>query len=444
MSIVRYLQRFRRARAELAALEERERWPRERIEAYQLARLNELWAHAIANVPYYREMRVQSGLPERFADLTEFRARVPILPSDLVRDDPAALLSECAGRGTWERTSGSQGSPRRVFWDRAAHHEVLRCRYRLYSSWGVDIFGRATYVMGPVSWSGGLRGRVERARWHLKSRLRNRQWLFLPRLGQHEVRSTLEQIARFRPVMLYGFSRTLQLLAAEAERSGVRWPDLRVVILTSEPATPALRRDVSRGFGVPTAVEYGATECGLIAGEAPDGALRVREDIVYVETLSRRDGRRDIVVTVLANPAFPLLRYRIGDVTDGPLGMPETGFATLGPIHGRDDDFLVDTRGALVDSMAVEEVVQNVADVRTFRARQAQDGSVTLWLELAPGASLEDPAGLERALSGFLEGQAVVVESVAHIPASEAGKRRVVVSDLVRGMDLRDRRRAER
>lgn len=432
---VRFLLRFRRALAELAALEERERWPRSRIEAHQRERLNAVWAHAVRHVPHYRKLRERAGLPERFTDLAEFRARVPALPSDAVRDDPATFLSDRAGPGKWERSSGSQGKPMRVYWSGDAHREVLRCRYRLYDSWGVDLFDRATFVMGPVSWSAGAKGLLERARWRVKSRLRNRQWLFVPRLGPDEVRATLARVAHFAPVMLYGFSRTLQLLAAEAEASGLRWPQLRIVVLTSEPATPALRRAVSRGFGVPTAVEYGATECGLIAGEGPDGALRVREDIVLVETLPRKDARYDIVVTVLANPAFPLLRYRIGDVTDAPLTAPTEGFATIGAIHGRDDDFLVARNGSLVDSMAVEEVVHRIAGVRTFRARQGQDGAVTLWLELAPGASLSDRAAVERSLSEFLDGQPVVVETVGTIPATEAGKRRVVVSDLVRGMN---------
>ena len=46
------------------------------------------------------------------------------------------------------------------------------------------------------------------------------------------------------------------------------------------------------------------------------GGLRVREDIAIVETPRREDSRRDIVLTVLINRAFPLLRYQTGDLTE--------------------------------------------------------------------------------------------------------------------------------
>jgi hypothetical protein len=46
MRLLQLLPRFRQARRELEALESREGWSRAQIEALQLERLNEVWAHA--------------------------------------------------------------------------------------------------------------------------------------------------------------------------------------------------------------------------------------------------------------------------------------------------------------------------------------------------------------------------------------------------------------
>jgi phenylacetate-coenzyme A ligase PaaK-like adenylate-forming protein len=45
-------------------------------------------------------------------------------------------------------------------------------------------------------------------------------------------------------------------------------------------------------------------------------------------SVAREHGQYDIIVTVLNNPSFPLIRYAIGDVTSAELVEPSAG----GPI----------------------------------------------------------------------------------------------------------------
>lgn len=127
MNLLRLLPRFRRAEREMTVLESRERWSRGEIEAFQLDRLNGVWGHAVAHVPYYRGLRADRRLPGRFASLDEFRAAVPVLSKAAVRANPSVFLSERAQPGGWRRTSGSTGNPTPVYWGAAAHQEVLRC-----------------------------------------------------------------------------------------------------------------------------------------------------------------------------------------------------------------------------------------------------------------------------------------------------------------------------
>ena len=56
IALARYLPRFRQAERRLATLAEREKWSAARVAEHQLRLLNDLWAHASANVPYYREL----------------------------------------------------------------------------------------------------------------------------------------------------------------------------------------------------------------------------------------------------------------------------------------------------------------------------------------------------------------------------------------------------
>ena len=65
VKLLGFLPRFRQAYRELAALEARERWSRVEIDSWQLDRLNVLWQHAVACVPYYRQLAASIRLPAR-------------------------------------------------------------------------------------------------------------------------------------------------------------------------------------------------------------------------------------------------------------------------------------------------------------------------------------------------------------------------------------------
>jgi hypothetical protein len=164
--------------------------------------------------------------------------------------------------------------------------------------------------------------------------------------------------------------------------------------------------------------------------EGPDRALRVREDGVLLETLPRPDGRFDIVLTVLNNPSFPLIRYALGDSTDRPLEKPARGFATLGGVVGRHNDLILARSGRHPHPILFDELFSRDPAIRSWQVHQRQDGSLSVTLELkGPGAAL-DTAALARKVSEQAEGQPVAVQVVASLPRVGQSKHRWVRSDL--------------
>jgi phenylacetate-CoA ligase len=432
MRLLRLLPRFREAYRALPAMEAREKWSRAEIETFQLGRLNRVWRHAAAHVPYYRRLAEDIALPPRFASLAEFRAAVPALSKNLVRDQPVDFLSERARPGGWDQTSGSTGTPLRVYWSREAHQEMLRGKYRFQAAWGLDIFAPCVFLWGRgKAVLPGLLGRAAQLRQSLEDKLRNRLRLSAYDLGHDRLRSHLRRIAAFRPAWIYGFSRAVALLAHEAAEVGSVCPSLDCIVLTSETASPSLVGTVEKAFGVPAVVEYGSVECGLIAYQGRDRSLRICEDQVFLETLPLPNGRFKILVTVLNNPCFPLLRYAIGDATDARLETPGQGFAILRGLVGRSNDLIVSRSGRYVHSTRFEAVFEyEVQTVRRFRVHQGADGTLAVAVELdKPTASL-DAVWLERKLEELTEGYPVKLRIVETIPSTAAGKHNPVTSDL--------------
>lgn len=435
MRILRFLSRFQQAHCAVQVLAQRELWTRSEVESYQLAQLNRLWAHAVEKVPYYVALRRSHSLPERFGNLAEFTGRVPLLPKSIVRQNPQQFLASDAQPGSWECTSGSTGAPTRIYHDAVSHRAMQHAKYRLYQAWGVDILDRSAYL-----WSRadavipGWEKQLRKARLNVLDALRSRRRLSAFNLDAATLCDHLRQIKRFRPRALYGFSNAIYQLALAAADQKFVCDSVKAVVMTSEPATERMRKVVADAFGAPVVVEYGATECELIAGLQPDDTIRVREDLVFLETLPAHSTGYEMVVTVLTNPSFSLFRYQIEDVTASPLELPERGFGILrGGIGGRRDDLLQTQNGGYLHPSAIDALFENVVDssaIRRYRIHQRRCGSLDVQIEVEVERESSVKTGvLQRAISGLVEGFPVQIGLVTSLPMTASAKQRAITSE---------------
>ncbi len=249
--------------------------------------------------------------PAEFQSLNEYVSNVPLLEKEDVRS--GALLSERPRPGKWKHTGGSTGIPLAIYRENDLALKMTCCQYRSRALWGVGIFDRSVMLWGHgSSYSPSLSG----LRQTIEDSLRDRVRFSSYRLGKEDLRRYLDEMEHFKPAFLYGYSSAVYLLALEALKIGVNVPSLKLIVLTAEILTREIRETVKRAFHTNVVEEYGAAECELIACEDPLQLLRAREDLVMVETLPTQGSYYEIVISVLDNPSFPLLRYNIGDLTD--------------------------------------------------------------------------------------------------------------------------------
>ena len=431
MRLARYLPRFRRAYRALSELEAREQWPRTKIEQFQLDRINFQWQHAIQQVPHFRSLALETSLPSRFESLEQFTQTVPITDKSLLRANPENFLSEQRAAGKWHRTGGSTGVPLRMFRSTDAHCRMLWQKYRMEQAWGIDFFDPKAFVWGhAASFAPGLGGKLQRVAQPCVDWLRNRTRLNAYHLAQSDLVRYLDEIEKRKTKVLYGYSTAITLLAREAKRLDRKLPNLQLAILTAEPADATMLAECEEGFGAPAAIEYGSVECGIIATDMPDRTLRVREDAIFLETIPRSDSRCDLLVTVLDNPAFPLFRYAIEDITDEELEFGSAGFAVLKNVSGRSNDLLLARSGRPVHPLAVKHAIEHHNEVRRFKAHQHKNGEVALTIEAPDSATEAEFEGARQCLYELLENYPVSIELVSEMEVNSAGKHRWVTSDL--------------
>lgn len=126
---------------------------------------------------------------------------------------------------------------------------------------------------------------------------------------------------------------------------------LRFGLFGSEPWTEETRREIEERLGVQATDNYGLSEITGVAGECLERCgLHINEDHFLAEVVDPETGavlpegqRGELVLTTLTKEAFPLVRFRTGDLTTligAPCACGRT-FRRMTRIPGRSDDMLI-------------------------------------------------------------------------------------------------------
>jgi phenylacetate-CoA ligase len=432
---------FARGMRESKAMLERERWPRERLEAYQRERLAGLIAYASERSPFWRKR-----LPHGHAEL----AALPVLTKDelmasfdeLVTDRRLRLdallehLDEIDGDALYVgdhrvmTSSGSSGRKAVFVYDRAAW---VCC---------------AAMFLRRSAWL-GIRPRVPRMRlamvWGASPTHMSRRGAACLDVGAHRLcplsvtQPLPELVARldeFQPQHLNAYPSIAARLAEE-QLAGRLHLRLEGLTTNSEPLTPALSDRLERAFGVRPYDFYATTE-GLYGHDCPAGSMHLFDDMCIVENV---DGDGDpvppgevgarLLVTNLFNRTQPLIRFEVTDlVAVEPEPCPcGRSLMRLRSLEGRAEDVLR-LGGVTVHPLEFALVTAD-PDVREFQVVQQGDG-LCLRVALRAGAD-GAPERLRARVGARLEElgvprPAVEVETVEALERSAAGKLQMVVA----------------
>lgn len=191
----------------------------------------------------------------------------------------------------------------------------------------------------------------------------------------------------------------MDTLDEEAE-AGRESPDvsLKLMVLGPDPVPEALRERIRTRLGIPAYGLYGVSEMvepGL-AGECPaQRGYHVAEDHFLAEVVHPVTGQPagpglegELVITTLSAEAYPLIRYRTGDVVAVDVSPCPCGLETarLSPVRRRTDHRL-SVRGIPISPQQVERIVRETdSDLWDFRlivgTRFGLGDSLEVWVSL--------------------------------------------------------------
>ena len=403
------------------------------------SRLETVLARAARHVPYYRERAAATGS----AGLAAF----PILTKGEIREHFAEMMTprvraeyEGAARRlgySWVpvKTGGSSGAPTTVIHD-ARFRDRGRAS-RLYSQrlcgfpFGTPYF-RLWGSMADISRTS------DSASHRLLSRLAGEVVLNAFRMGPADMDRYLERMGQSSLRHLMAYVDAAQALAGHARRSGRRIRPLESVMACAGTVTAEARSAIESVFRARVHNKYGSRDCTDMACECERGGLHVYSHHVHLEVVGE-DGRPlpagqagRLLVTLLGNRSFPMIRYEIGDVAalaEGacPCGRP---FPLLDRLEGRALEFLTALDGGYVSPVYIRHlvgVVHNPGSIRRFQLVQESAAAFRLAVELESDTGDDAWRALEARLRPDLlavlgAGAGLAIERAAEIAPTASGK----------------------
>lgn len=405
---------------------------REELLTLQSSRLQDLVDHAVAHVPYYRQWAKDSGysVGDRIKleslpvlSKTDYLPRINDFQSD------AFPLREM-GTG---KTSGSSGVPFELRQHGRSKDYSYCCLWRAFGRYGLRPGDRRVYLWGRRSLFNAfaLSAAKSKARYRLRDWFNTTLSIDAYVLNDTNVAASLADIEQFRPTYMHGYVSALYTLAQHllAQGKTLEHLNLRLVATESEKLYDFQKEAMAKAFQCPVFECYGSVEMGNISEPAPDGIMRINEDLVLFE----RQETGHAVVTNLFSHAFPFIRYAQGDVIEQ-VGAPTGGlpYMTLDGIVGRSVDLIPVKAGGHTPGRALSYVIDaHMKHIIRYQIHQLSLDRVIV--RIVPRATL--PENVERTIRKDLQGilgeeTRIDFEIVKEIKPAASGKYRWVISDI--------------
>ncbi len=411
-------------------------WPRAALEALQFRQLRSLVAHALAEVPYYREVLTAAGIQAGTAFGWDEWRRIPILRRRDLQNHfgrlEAARYPRHHGTKAVKTTGGSTGTPVRavltewtqMIWEAITLRDSLWHRRELGGtmatlraqapgpatkdglrapSWNHGI--GAAFANGPSLWFSGMAAAAEQIDW----------------------------LKQTRPDYLLAPPMVMRELLRETERRGVRLEGLKAALTFGEPVPAGLRERVAACWQAPLEDTYSCEEAGYLALQCPDFAhYHVQSEAVLLEIVDDSGqacapgaiGR--VVVTPLHNFAMPLIRYELGDLAEAGAPCPcGRGLPVLARILGRTRSLLrfASGVGRRLNLVPLEKRAAALP-IRQYQLIQRSYDTIELNLVVERRLTASEEAGLEATIAGECGATGFAIACVYResIPRSPSGK----------------------
>ena len=359
-------------------------WTADSILQWQLCQFNQLWQNIYLNVSGFRDLKRNHSLPENFSSWSEFSESLPIMDKHTLQTHRQQFTDSHKKIDYWRSTGGSTGEPIQIpSWNSEKYYSQKDI-WHARSWFGVKPSDKLFLIWGHSHLLGtGFKGWFNGRKRNLSDFLLGYNRFSAYDLSENALKLAADQILQFKPDYLISYSVALDRFAFfnQEYRDRFHKLNLKVAIATAESFPRSDSADyISDILGCPVIMEYGCVETGPIAYQRSAGTFLSFWRHFYIEGLpsSNIPNFYEILVTCLYPRAFPLVRYKLGDLISVNFedSSHKKSYHVFDSVVGRCNDFIQIKGGNVIHSEVFSHVIRDINSVRSFQVVQEEDGQI--------------------------------------------------------------------
>jgi phenylacetate-CoA ligase len=403
-------------------------WDRETIERYQFQKVRDMLIHAGLNVPYYRELFKSVHFdPQKFKSLKDIE-QIPLLDKENIRKNPEKFIADHRHtiHGYWRYTTGSTGTPLKLFLDKDCHINKYAATLRAYH-WAGYKPGKKAFLLVETDSPGKVSGyRV----------FSNSIFFDASSVTRYNVLQIYSLLNRFKPDYYIGYGRAFLNLYKYLADLKLGIPSPKSMVHYGENLQENDRFKLEEVYRTKVYNFYSHREDTVIAADPEPGKKYLMEDFFYPEILSEKnqiieEGTGELIGTGFYNYTMPLIRYKTTDILTIKKFSETNGhnFTQVGKIVGRVNDKILTPSGR--EFYFVGQPIFEVPGIISAQYIQESTDSLRINLLTDDDFSMESIEQLKKNYLEYLgEPMTFDIQLVDKLEERGTGKRPVIISRL--------------
>ncbi len=414
-----------------------EKFSKKQWHEYQTTALRKLLIHAFTNVPYYKEK--YSALGYTLQDFTTFEIsdlkNLPYLEKeDLRKFGTTTLLSTKKEKGNFIASSGSTGTPTKIYFNKT-FHQIWSAIYELrVRNWaGVN----HKMARGMIGGRRVLPNANAKAPFYRYNYFEKQTYFSAYHLSEKTAVNYVKGLQKNKVEYLVGYAMSIYFWADFINQQNIKTPKLKAVLTSSEKLTAPMRIAIEKAFQCKVYDAYSGVEaCGLIS-ENEYGELLFSADTGIMEILNE-NGKDvafgesgEVIATGFLNYDQPLIRYRIGDnvqLTKDQTTKSGVNMLKIETIVGRIEDVILGKDGRKM--VRFHGLFINLEGLKSAQIIQHSIENIEIKLVVHTNFNKKSETIITKRLESQLGKLNVTFTYVTNLPRTKNGKIKAVISNL--------------
>ena len=355
---------------------------KEDINLYQIKEFNKIWAHASANIPFYKYFKQKYSLPNNIKSLKEIEDFPQT--SKKIFLDHKDLIFEKNKKYQTITTGGTSGHPTHFITSKSDADNNYANTYLARMRFNINPLDRMILIWGHSHLFGsGIKGKLNNIKRNIYDFLLDIKRLNAYDLGPKSMQNYIKEIEACNPIVIIGYTSSLFTLSKYITDRNISLNNIHNllgVILTSEAITQNDINIIEKALDTNVILEYGACETGVIAYSKPK---RKKDYHVFWDSfIAQEDSDCKLLISTISKRAFPLIRYQTDDELTG--ADNSSSILSFESIHGREKDIfsIFDKNGDLIyfTGLVIEHILKAIPGVHFHSFEQKKIGNLTIFL----------------------------------------------------------------